>query len=69
MNQSQIKANEQYFTNVINTLAEGGVFGWKDMGEALIKRGNKLQCSQRVLDKTKEIVSKEYFEKHFELKK
>lgn len=69
MNQSQIKANEQYFTNVINTLAEGGVFGWKDMGEALIKRENKLQCSQRVLDKAKEIVSKEYLEKHFELKK
>ena len=47
----QIKANERYFTNVINTLGEGGVFGWKDLGEVLVKRNGKFECKQKAYKK------------------
>lgn len=61
----QIKDNERYFYNVLSTLNEGGVFGWKDLGETLVKKHNKLVCRQKAYDKAKEITSKEYFENNF----
>jgi len=65
LTEQQIKANERYFTNVINTLGEGGVFGWKDLGQVLVKRNGKLECKQKAHDKLKEITSIDYFEKNF----
>lgn len=65
LTKQQIKDNEKYFSNVIDTLSEGGVFGWKDLAEVLVKKNNKLVCKQRAYDKLKEITSKEYFENNF----
>ena len=56
--------NEEYFLKVLNTLAEGGVFGWKDLGEVLVKRNRKFQA----YNKAKEIVTQDFFNKNFELK-
>lgn len=61
----QIKDNERYFTNVINTLGEGGVFGWKDLCEVLVKRNGKFECKQKAYDKLKEITGKHFFEEFF----
>jgi len=61
----QIKDNERYFNNVLSTLNEGGVFGWKDLGEVLVKRNSKFECKQKAYDKLKEITSKNYFENNF----
>jgi len=61
----QIIDNEKYFSNVINTLSDGGVFGWKDLGEVLVKKNGKLVCKQKAYDKLKEITSKDYFENNF----
>ena len=60
--------NEEYFLKVLNTLAEGGVFGWKDLGEVLVKRNRKFQCQEKAYNKAKEIVTQDFFNKNFELK-
>ena len=65
---NKIKENEKYFTDVLNMLNEGGVFGWKDLGEVLIKRNGKLECKQKAYNKAKEITSKNFFENNFILK-
>lgn len=67
MEKEKIKANETYFLNVL-TLAEGGFYGWVNMGEVLTKKNGKLQCSQRVLLEVKNIVSKGFFDTYFEMK-
>lgn len=63
--EQQIKDNERYFTNILSTLNEGGVFGWKDLGEVLVKRNGKLVCKQKAYNKAKEITSNVYFENNF----
>jgi len=68
MEKEKIKENEIYFLNVLSTLAEGGFYGWVNMGEVLTKKNGKLQCSQRVLLEVKNIVSKGFFDTYFELK-
>ncbi len=69
LTEQQIKDNERYFSNVLSTLNEGGVFGWKDLGEVLVKKNNKLICKQKSYDKAKQITSKEFFENNFTLLK
>jgi len=69
LKEQQIKDNEKYFTNVLNTLRDGGVFGWKDLGEVLIKRNGKFECKKKAYDKLKEITSKDFFENNFILLK
>jgi hypothetical protein len=61
----QIKDNERYFHNVLSTLNEGGVFGWKDLGEVLVKRNGKFECNKKAYDKAKEITGKHFFEEFF----
>jgi len=68
MNAKEIKENELYFSRVLDTLAEGGVFGWKDLGEILVKTDGKFQCSMKAYNKAQQILSKNYFDKYFSLK-
>lgn len=65
----QKKENETFFNNVLSTTKEGGIFFWISMQEALVRKDNKFQCSEAVLKETKLIVSQEFFEANFELKK
>lgn len=69
LTKQQITENEMYFSNVLNTLAEGGVFGWKDLNEVLVKRNGKLVCPQKAYDTAKDILSAEFFKNNFELNK
>jgi hypothetical protein len=68
MKAEHLKANEDYFTKVFGILGEGGVFVWKSIQEPFYKRGDKLQCSKRALNEVENVVTREYFEKTFELK-
>ena len=68
-NNDKFRDNEIYFTNILNLLNEGGVFGWKDLGEVLIKRNGKLECKQKAYNKAKEITSKDFFDDFFKLSK
>lgn len=68
-NNDKIKENEMYFTNVLNTLNEGGVFWWKDLNEGLVKKFGKLVCHEKAYNKAKEITSKDFFENNFILVK
>lgn len=65
----QKKENEAFFSNVLSTAKEGGVFFWISMQEALVRKDNKFQCSEAVLKEAKLIVSEEFFNENFELKK
>lgn len=65
----QKKENEAFFHQVLSTTREGGIFFWIPMQEALVRKGNKFECSEAVLKETKLIVSQAFFEEHFELKK
>lgn len=69
MEQYQINANEQFFTNIIRVLHEGGMWGWLSEGEALRKEGDKLLGSEAAINKVERIVSEEFFKKHFEVLK
>ena len=68
MHESEQQQNERYFLTTIYSLKEGGIFGWMGMGESCVKRNDKLVCPKKSYDKAKEIVSKNFFIKHFELK-
>ena len=67
MKEEHIKANEKYFSNVIDSLAEGGRYFWIDMAENLIKKGNKLQVSARVYNQLQNIVSQPFLSQKIEL--
>ena len=66
--EEKIRANEIYFSNLINILGEGGMFGWKSEGEVLVKRNGKLVCPKKSYHKAMNIVSESFFENNFELK-
>ena len=68
MTEEKLKANEDYFLKVLSVLNEGNVFVWKSIQEPFYKRGDKLQCSKRALNEAENIVTEEFFKKHFELK-
>lgn len=65
MTESQIKANEQFLTNMLNSLHEYGIWCWKDKNLIYRKVGNKLTANSEDLAYIKEIVSEEYFNNHF----
>ena len=67
MKEEHIKANEKYFSNVIDSLTEGGRYFWIDMAENLIKKGNKLQVSARVYNQLQNIVSQPFLSQKIEL--
>lgn len=61
----QIKANEQFFTNMIDSIHDYGIWCWKDKNLIYKKVGNKLTANSEDLKFIKEIVSDEYFKNHF----
>ncbi len=65
----KIKANENYFSNVINILGEKGVFLFKDAGVVYQKQNGKLTGTREELDKVKNLVSPEFFDQNFTIKK
>lgn len=69
MEKYQIKANEEFFLNMLRVLHEGGTYIWKDQIEIYTKKGDRFVANKNALDKVKQIVSDEFFTKHFTLKK
>ena len=65
----QIQGNEDYFSRLLKMLKEGGAYGFVVIGEVLVKKGRKFQCSERALGFLKGLVSEQFFENNFELKK
>lgn len=65
MEDYQIKANEQFFINVLNLLHEHGVWVWKDKSLLYKKVGNKLTASTEDLEHIQNIVSSDFFSNHF----
>ena len=63
-----IDANEQFFTNVINMLVDGGKYTWIDEGHIFTSRDGKLECKQEAYNDVSLIVSKEFLEKNFKVK-
>lgn len=68
MKTEQLKENEIYFDKVFGILHEGDVFVCKSIQEPFYKHGEKLQCSKRALSEVSKIVTKNFFEKRFEIK-
>ena len=65
MTPEQIKTNEVFFTNMINSLHEYGVWCWKDKNLIYKKVGNKLTANTEDLKYIQEIVSPDFFEENF----
>lgn len=65
MNLDQVKANEQFLTNMLNSIHEYGIWCWKDKNLIYKKVGNKLTANSEDLAYIKELVSNEYFENNF----
>ena len=65
LNESQIKANEQFFVHMLNSLHEYGVWCWKDKNLIYKKVGNKLTANTEDLKYIQEIVSPNFFEENF----
>ncbi len=64
------RANEGFFTNVINLLNEGGFWGWKAKPHLVFKKRNgKLECSQEGYEAVSEIISKKFLEENFKKEK
>lgn len=68
MEKFKIEANEEFFTQVLRFVKEGGVYGWPDAQEVFTKRNGKLVGSAVGINKVREIVSEEFFTKTFEVK-
>jgi len=69
MEKYKIEANEEFFTNVIRVLREGGAWGWPDAAVLFTKQGDKLVGNEIANREAKKIVSEEFFNKHFEVLK
>jgi hypothetical protein len=67
LTKEQMRANENWFTNVLNTLQEGGRYAFPDAMEIYVKRGNKLICTKGGFDAVVGLVRKEYLEKNFKI--
>jgi len=65
LTENQIKANEQFFVNMLNSLHEYGVWCWKDKNLLYKKVGNKLTANTEDLKYIQEIVSPDFFEENF----
>lgn len=62
----QIKANEQFFTQMIEVLREDGKWIWKDKPHLVFtKKDGKLRASDEGYQAVAEIVSDEFVKQHF----
>lgn len=66
MNNTDIKANEAFFINTINSIHEYGLYAWKDKCLIYKKIGNKLTANEDDLEHIRQLVSPEFFALHFE---
>lgn len=67
LNAEQKKANERFFTSVINSLNEGGVYGYPAAQASYRKKGNRLVTNHHGLQSISHLVTCEFFEKNFGL--
>jgi hypothetical protein len=63
--EQKIKQNEIFFSNVILTLKENGIYGFPDAGSVFIKKDGKLSGTPKDLDTVKHLVSPEFFLRYF----
>lgn len=69
MTQNQINANETFFTTVLQTLGEGGTYGWPAESEIFIVHDGVFAGKAIALEKISRIVSPKFFNDHFKLLK
>lgn len=65
LSDAQILANEQFFTKTINSLHEGGIYGWPAISEVFTLQSGKLCGTDRGLAHARLIVSETFFTNHF----
>ena len=65
----KIKANEEFFNNLIFVLREGGEWRWPDARLIFTKTGGKLTGDPGALQEVRKIVSEKYFKENFEISK
>jgi hypothetical protein len=68
MEDYKIKANEQFFSNILNVLTEGGKYMFPKAMQIYTKENNKLVGSTESMVHIKDIVSDKFFNNHFETK-
>lgn len=68
MEKFEKKMNEQFFENIFRVLNEGGKYGWINENKIFTKVNEKLVAEDNeAYEKVKQIVSKEYLNKRFEI--
>lgn len=65
----QIKANEQFFTQVLFLLKENAVWVWPAESEMFTHIDGKLSGSKSAYNKVSKIVSKKFLENNFVISK
>lgn len=68
MEDFKIKANEEFFTNVLNLLVEGGSYGFPKTMQTYKKENNKLVGNATALSHIKDLVSIKFYNENFKLK-
>lgn len=61
----QIKANEEFFSRMLNYLNEGGVWGWISEQEVFHKIDGKFVGSPAAFNKVRRIVSRKFLTENF----
>lgn len=61
----QIKANEEFFSKMIQYLNDGGVWGWISEQETFTKVDGKLVGSAVAYNKVRKIVSRKFLTENF----
>jgi|LakMenE01Jun11ns_1017448.scaffolds.fasta_scaffold8530971_1 hypothetical protein len=68
MEDYKIKANEQFFSNILNVLTEGGKYMFPKAMQTYTKENNKLVGNVIALSHIKDIVSDKFYNENFKLK-
>jgi hypothetical protein len=68
MEDYKIKANEQFFSNILNVLTEGGKYMFPKAMQIYTKENNKLVGNAIALSHIKDIVSDKFYNENFKLK-
>lgn len=65
MKAHEIKANEEFCDHLLHVIKDNGKWGWPDQQVIFTVRSGKFLGNAAALDKAQQIVSPEYFKKHF----
>jgi hypothetical protein len=63
--EQKLKANENYFSSVLNMLPENGVYCFKAEAAIFKKKNGKLTSSPENIDKVQGLVTPEFLKEYF----